>query len=55
MSTAFGGSDFAYAKNQIVREKFMQSEFSPDDEGPENDVEITNDLDLVDIDPQFQV
>jgi len=46
MSTAFGASNFEYSKTQAVRETFMESE--------EKD-EITNDLDKIDIDPEFQV
>lgn len=44
MSTAFGATDFEYAKTQKVREQFVQDEN-----------EITNDLENVDIDPEFQV
>ena len=48
------GADFEWSKTGDVRTEYMED----DDEGDRNNdskVKFGNDLDLVDIDPQFQV
>jgi len=57
MSSAFCDTDFEYSKTFEVRESFMAD--SDDEESPKRSKrdqdKLGNDLDLVDIGPEFQV
>ena len=54
MGSAMGGSDFKWAKTGDLRTEYMED--VREEEMGEHEKELLgNDLDLVDIDPQFQV
>ena len=57
MNSAFCDTDFEYSKTFDVRESFMDN--SDDEASPKRpkrqDEKLGNDLDLVDIGPEFQV
>jgi len=54
MGSAMGGSDFEWAKTGDLRTEYM-GDLREDEMGDHEKELIGNDLDLVDIDPQFQV
>ena len=54
MGSAMGGSDFEWAKTGDLRTEYMGDLREEEMGGHEKEL-IGNDLDLVDIDPQFQV
>ena len=51
MGSALGGADFEWSKTGDIRTEYMEQE----EENSENKEKFGNDLDLIDIDPQFQV
>ena len=48
------GADFEWSKTGDVRSEYMENDDEVDNE-TDSKVKFGNDLDLVDIDPQFQV
>ena len=54
MGTAMGGSDFEWAKTGELRTEYM-GDLREEEMGEHEKELLGNDLDLVDIDPQFQV
>ena len=55
MGSALGGSDFEWAKTGDLRTDYMGDDDREQGKGDHEKELIGNDLDLVDIDPQFQV
>ena len=55
MGSAMGGSDFEWAKTGDLRTEYMGDVREDEEMGDHEKELLGNDLDLVDIDPQFQV
>ena len=51
MGSALGGADFEWSKTGDIRTEYMDQE----EQDSDNKEKFGNDLDLIDIDPQFQV
>jgi len=60
MSSAFGDTDYEYSKNFEIRETFMRETDGEDEESKDGPIKrrrerLGNDLDELDIGPEFQV